>query len=66
VRGRVSPGSPAEIRRETSGRMIELRQAGWLIEFLDFRSGGMLPSRLRLSREDLEIRLAIDSWQAAP
>ena len=66
VRGRVSPGSPAETRRDATGLLTELRQAGWLVEFLDYRSGGTLPSRLRLSREDLEIRLAIDSWQAAP
>ena len=66
VRGRVSPGTPAETRRDPSGRLSELRQAGWLVEFVDYRVGGTLPARLRLSREDLEIRLVIDTWQPAP
>ena len=66
VRGRAAPGAPAQARLDSSQRLAELRQSGWLVEFLDYRAGSALPARMRLSREDLEIRLVIDQWKAAP
>jgi outer membrane lipoprotein LolB len=59
VRGQASPGRPAETRRNSSGGM-ELRQDGWRIAYEEFREGR--PFRLRLSRDDLEIRLIVDRW----
>jgi outer membrane lipoprotein LolB len=59
VRGRASPGRPAETRRNASG-VLELRQDGWRIVYEEFREGR--PFRLRLSRDDLEIRLIVDRW----
>lgn len=66
VRGRAAAGAPAETRLDGSGRLAELRQSGWVVEFLDYREVSALPARLRLSREDLEIRLFIDQWGSAP
>jgi outer membrane lipoprotein LolB len=60
VQGRASSGRPAESRRGAGERLLELRQDGWRIEYEEFRDN--LPSRLRLSREDLEIRLIVDRW----
>jgi outer membrane lipoprotein LolB len=60
VRGRASPGRPAELLRDAGGRVLELRQDGWRVDYEEFRDN--LPSRLRLSREDLEIRLIVDRW----
>ena len=59
VRGRASPDRPAEIRGE-AGRDLELRQDGWHVAYEEFRGGR--PFRLRISREDLEIRLIVDRW----
>ena len=59
VRGRASPGRPAETRGE-AGKDLELRQDGWHVAYEDFRKGR--PFRLRISREDLEIRLIVDRW----
>lgn len=59
VRGRASPGRPAETRREADGS-LEVRQDGWRIAYEEFREGR--PFRLRISREDLEIRLIVDRW----
>ena len=59
VRGRASPGRPAETHRNASG-ILELRQDGWRIAYEEFR--GDRPFRLRLSRDDLEIRLVVDRW----
>lgn len=66
VRGRAAAGAPAEGQMDDLLRLTELRQSGWLVEFLDYASGNELPSRLRLSRQDVELRLVIDQWQAAP
>lgn len=59
VRGRASPGRPAETLRNANGGM-ELRQDGWRIAYEEFREGR--PFRLHLSRDDLEIRLIVDRW----
>ena len=66
VRGRAVAGAPAQTRLDGSQRLAELRQSGWLVEFLDYKSADGPPALLRLSREQVEIRLVIDQWQAAP
>lgn len=66
VRGRAAAGAPAQTTRDSSGRLAELRQSGWLVEFLAYNADNGPPERLRLSREDVEIRLAIDQWRGAP
>ena len=66
VRGRAAAGAPAQTRLDGSQRLAELRQSGWLVEFLDYKSADGPPALLRLSREQVEIRLVIDQWQAAP
>ncbi len=65
VQGRPQPGFDAEPRYE-GGRLAELRQLGWTIEYSGYDASGRLPTRLRLRRGDLDIRLAIDEWQRAP
>ena len=66
VRGRAAVGAPAPTRLDGSQRLAELRQSGWLVEFLDYNGANGLPARLHLSREDVEIRLVIDEWRGAP
>jgi outer membrane lipoprotein LolB len=66
VRGRASVGAPAQTRLDGLQRLTELRQSGWLVEFLDFKSEKGSPALLRLSRQEVEIRLVIDQWQVAP
>ncbi len=39
---------------------LEIRQDGWRVTYEEFREGK--PFRLRLSREDIEIRLIVDQW----
>jgi outer membrane lipoprotein LolB len=60
VRGRASPGQPVELVRDADGRALELRQDGWRVDYEEFKDN--LPSRLRLLRKDLEIRLIVDRW----
>jgi outer membrane lipoprotein LolB len=58
VQARASPGRPAETGGADQG--MELRQDGWRIAYEEFRGGR--PHRMRLTREDLEIRLVVDRW----
>ncbi|MGP1677819.1 MAG: lipoprotein insertase outer membrane protein LolB, partial [Burkholderiales bacterium] len=66
VRGRAAAGAPVQTWRDSSLRLAKLRQSGWLVEFLEYNEANGLPARLRLSREDVEIRLVIDQWRGAP
>ena len=59
VRGRASPGRPAEMRGEVD-KGLELWQDGWHVAYGEFREGR--PFRLRMSRENLEITLVVDQW----
>ncbi len=65
VRGRPQPGHAVDVRYGADRRATSLRQLGWTIEYLAYDEATGLPSRLRLRRDDLDIRLAIDSWMAA-
>jgi outer membrane lipoprotein LolB len=66
VRGRAAAGVPAQTELDGSQRLAALRQSGWLVEYLDYAGASGLPSRLRLSRQDMELRLAIDQWRGLP
>jgi outer membrane lipoprotein LolB len=63
VRAEPRPGRPVEVERDASQRVKVMRQDDWRIDYEAY--AGDRPSRLRLSRPDLEIRLVIESWQAS-
>lgn len=69
VQGRPAPEAqgPTRARRDARGRLAELEQAGWRIEYLayaDAPDGHELPTRLRLTYPALELRLVIGEWRA--
>jgi len=61
VRGRTGPGAKA--RKDGNGRLAELEQSGWKIEYLDWQEDGRLPTRMRLQYPGLELRIAISQWK---
>ena len=64
VRGRPARSpAPAPVRtlKNEAGRLAELEQSGWRIEYQEY--AGDLPSRLRLTYPGLELRLAIEDWK---
>lgn len=61
VRAQPAPGAPAEARHGPDGRLLELAQHGWTIEYLAYEAGR--PARLRLRYPGLELRLAISQWR---
>jgi outer membrane lipoprotein LolB len=59
VQGRASPDRPAEVTGGP-GEGLNIRQDGWKVAYEEFQDGK--PSRLRLTREGIEIRLVVDQW----
>jgi outer membrane lipoprotein LolB len=62
VRARPSPSSEAVVERDAYGRPTALTQAGWRIEYSAYDNQGR-PLRLRVSRPEIELRLAISEWK---
>ena len=64
VRGRPAQGTaPAPTRQtsDSSGRLAELEQSGWRIEYQEYQD--RLPARMRLVYPGVELRLAISEWR---
>ncbi len=62
VRARPSAG-PSLASRDAEGRLSELRQSGWTVQYLAYGANGRLPARMRLVYPGLELRLAISEWR---
>jgi outer membrane lipoprotein LolB len=64
VQANADPASPFEAAHDDQGRPARISQDGWSIDYLQyFADAPHRPRRIRLSREDLEIRLVTDVWQ---
>lgn len=62
VQGAPDPGSAFESTRDAGGRIEQIRQNGWVIDYLQYTADAR-PRRMVVAREGLEIRLVADSWQ---
>jgi len=62
VQGRADPARPAQLARDAQSRPSELIQDDWRVEYQEYE--GARPTKLRISRADLEIRLVVDQWVA--
>jgi len=62
VQGRPDPRRPARLTRDAQQRPSELLQDDWRVEYEEYESAR--PSRMRISRTGLEIRLVVDRWTA--
>ena len=61
VQGRAhSARAPARLTRDAQGRLSELQQDDWRVEYQDYEGGQ--PSRIRIWRADMEIRLLVEQW----
>ena len=64
VQGRADPARPAQVAHDAQSRLAELIQDDWRVEYQEYE--GARPSKLRISRADLEIRLVVELWVAPP
>jgi outer membrane lipoprotein LolB len=64
VQANADPASRHDITRDDQGRPARISQDGWTIEYLQYFSDNpSQPRKMKLLREDLEIRLVTDTWQ---
>lgn len=65
VQARPDPDRPFEASRDGEGRLAQLRQDGWIIDYQQYATDSQgWPRKLSVAREGLRIRLIADSWQA--
>lgn len=63
VQARPDPARAFDAARDDAGRLALLRQDGWTIEYQQYAdSPPGYPRKLRVTRDDLAIRLVADSW----
>ncbi len=65
LRGRAVPDRPVTRSAMADGQLSELEQSGWRIDYLSRNQDNGLPERLRIRRDELDIRLVLDAWTAA-
>jgi len=69
IRGLPHPGSTATPVIDSDGRLAQLQQDGWQINYLEYgesRDGlPALPHRLYMKRGRVRIKIVIDQWQKA-
>jgi outer membrane lipoprotein LolB len=60
--------TPAQIERDSDGRISVLHQDGWEVRYLHYAntSPDSLPTRMQLNHEDLQVQLLIDEWEWNP
>ena len=66
IQGAPRTGAQSDIETGSDGRIAVLRQDGWTIVYQAFAqvaSGDWRPQRMTLSYPDVEVRIAIDTWQ---
>lgn len=64
--GAPAPGEVTNLQRDAQGRPVSFDQDGWHIAYTQYQSvdGYALPTRVELTRPNLEIKLIVDAWQA--
>ena len=67
VRGIPSPleKDPGKWQLDASGRLANLQQAGWSIEFDRYKpnAGIVLPGKVLMEHKDLSVKIVIRKWQ---
>ena len=63
--GIPNPAAPFDLTRNAQDRVQHLAQAGWSIDYDQYRPAGgdVLPARVVLSRADARVRIVVDRWQ---
>ena len=62
VQAQPAPDRVFEARRDAAGRLAQLKQDGWVIDYQYAADAPARPRKLVVVRDGLEIRLIADSW----
>jgi outer membrane lipoprotein LolB len=66
IRGLPAPGAgDAQTSVDDSGRLSQLLQSGWAINYNRYQMVGdfSLPDKLQLLRDDIAVRIVVDKWE---
>jgi outer membrane lipoprotein LolB len=65
IRGLPAPDSRSRISVDSSGRLANLQQDGWDVQYVGYteEDGYALPTRIKLAGRDLQITLVVKDWQ---
>jgi outer membrane biogenesis lipoprotein LolB len=66
IQGAARRGSPATTELGDDGHVSVLRQDGWTVAYGAYAqnpAGVWRPARVMLSYPDVEVRIAVDTWQ---
>lgn len=68
ILGLPGPNHVKSIQLDQQGRLLQLQQAGWNINFKRYTrlDGVELPGKIFLESEDLTFRLVVDQWKLRP
>lgn len=65
IKVRPDPARPSEQTLDAVGRVAQIRQDGWVIDYLEYGDApAYRPRKINVAREGLQIRLVIDQWEA--
>ena len=64
----LAPGDVPEAIAGPDGRPAGFSQTGWQVDITRFglTAGGVLPTRLTLTRDNARLRLAVGRWELPP
>jgi outer membrane lipoprotein LolB len=64
VQARPDPDRDFKATHDAIGRLAQLKQDGWVIDYLQYAADEPArPRKLVVTREGLEIRLVADNWE---
>lgn len=65
VQARPAPDRAFETTRDAVGRIAQIKQDGWVIDYLQYADDAPArPRKLLVARDGLEIRLVTDTWKS--
>ncbi len=67
LRGLPVPGGEPTIAWDARGRVLEIEQDGWQINYSRYLPQGdlQLPGKFRMTRESLQVKFILDGWQTS-
>lgn len=66
VLGLPGPGGDPLLEVDAAGRLLQLQQGGWTVDYIDYRvlaDGRAMPRKLNMQRSGVRIRLVVSDWQ---
>lgn len=66
VLGLPGPGGDPLLEVDAAGRLLQLQQGGWTVDYIDYRvlaDGRAMPRKLNMQRSGVRIRLIVSDWQ---